>query len=102
MVHLTYTIKGGRIRTVGNSYFSFRYLSPVSTVTSLLCKDFILRGSIRDSNSNQKHRLSFASVEHQIYEPQRQGYTDNDIVSSLVRRHPASVPRLNPLRKVCW
>ena len=38
-----------------------------------------------DSNTDQKDWLSFVSVKYQIYEAQRQGYTDDDITISLVR-----------------
>ena len=82
---LTYTNKGGRGTTLGNGCFASRYLSPISTVTSLLHKDFILRGSIGDSSTDQKDWLSFVNVKYQIYEAQRQGYTDDDIASSLMR-----------------
>ena len=66
----------GSIRTGGNTYFPFRDLSDggaISTATSLLLKDLKLRGCIGGPNANQRDRLSFVSVDYQIYETQRQG-----------------------------
>ena len=86
-VHLINTSKRGRINTVGNTFFPFRDLSdggPISTTTSLLRKDLKLRDCIGDPDSNQKDRLSFVSVKHQIYEAQRQGYSEDEIASSVI------------------
>lgn len=38
-----------------------------------------------DLNANQKDRLGFASVRHQIYEAQRLGYTEDENVSGVIQ-----------------
>ena len=52
---------------------------------TLLRKDLKLRGCIGDPNVNQKDQLSFVSVKHQIYKAQRQSYTEDEIVNSVIR-----------------
>ena len=50
-----------------------------------LRRDLKLRGCIGDHNANQNDQLSFVSVKHQIYEAQREGYSEHEIVSSVIR-----------------
>ena len=53
--------------------------------TSLLRKDFKLRGCIGDLNANQKDKLSFVSVKRQVLDAKEQGYGENEIVVAIVR-----------------
>ena len=51
--------------------------------TSLLKKDFKFRGII--GNSGQKDRISFVSPTHQINDGRTTGYSDNEIVGSVLK-----------------
>lgn len=42
-------------------------------------------GCIEGANANHKDRLRFVSVKHQIHESQRQGYTEDETASSVIR-----------------
>ena len=70
-VLLPNTSKRGSINTRGNTYVPFQDLrveAAISTTTSLPRKDLKVRACIGDPNTNQKYRLSFVSMKHQIYE----------------------------------
>ena len=87
-VPLTNTSKTGSINKGGNAFFFFRDLGDGDAflaATNLLRRDLKLRGCIGDHNANQNDQLSFVSVKHQIYEAQREGYIEHEIVSSVIR-----------------
>ena len=42
-------------------------------------------GCIEGANANHKDRLRFVSVKHQIHEAQRQGFTEDETASSVIR-----------------
>ena len=75
----------------GKTYL-FRDLSAsASDPTRLLRKDWKLRGSIGHPHANQKDRISFISVKHQILEAMKQGYTKDEIKAGIIRSmHSAS------------
>ena len=73
---------------------SLRELGYLSQQTSLLRKDFKIKGVI--GNPGQKDRLSFVSLTHQINEGKSAGYSEKEIVAGVLK---AMAPNLR-LRNV--
>lgn len=59
--------------------------------TSLFRKEWKMKGLIGDPNANQKDRLSFTSVKHQILEARKQGYLEEEIVAGVIRAMHSSL-----------
>ena len=85
---LAKTNKRGSISAGDKTSFLFQDLSDggaTSAATSPLRGDIKLTGYIGDPNANQKKQLSFVSTKYQIHEAQEQGYTEGEIVSSVIK-----------------
>ena len=85
---LAKTNKRGSISAGDKRSFLFQDLSDggaTSAATSPLRGDIKLTGYIGDPNVNQKKQLSFVNTKYQIHEAQEQGYTEGEIVSSVIK-----------------
>ena len=63
--------------------------------TSLLRKDFKIKGQIREGG--QRNKISYVSLMHQINEAKLSSYDEEDIINSVIRAMTASLTLRNVL-----
>ena len=63
--------------------------------TSLLRKDFKIKGQIREGG--QRNKISYVSLMHQINEAKLSSYDEDDIINSVIRAMTASLTLRNAL-----